>query len=91
MTEASHQSTVEVEGEVAGDGVDELFRAWIASEGYVAGGVTVDLGGVIHIDHRGRRLLCDMQERGVRFTGARLAVADVLKELRSATNRRAIL
>jgi ABC-type transporter Mla MlaB component len=90
MSELSYRSQLEIEGELAGDGVDELFQAWVSSEGFTTREVTVDLSGVIHIDRRGRLLLRDMQARGVRFTGARLAVADVLNGLRPLTVVRSI-
>jgi len=41
----------------------------------------VDLSDVTCVDHAGRRLLQSMHRGGVKFTGARLAIQDILEQI----------
>lgn len=43
--------------------------------------LVIDFSGVLRVDQQARALLRVMHSNGVRFTGARLAMADILDEI----------
>ena len=59
----SSPTTLELEGRIAGDWVDELERAWLAEVGPDEL-IKVDLSGVTFVDEDGKKLLGRMFEEG---------------------------
>ena len=75
-------SHIHVEGQVAGDFVEELSRCWLSTL-TPDNHIIVDISDVVHVDQRGRQLLGQMYASHVEFIGARLALQDVLNEIKT--------
>ena len=67
-TDPEAPSAALVEGEIAGDYVQELAR-FATSARKLAGKVTLDLDNVTFVDHAGVRLLRDLREQGIELSG----------------------
>jgi ABC-type transporter Mla MlaB component len=75
-----------VQGGITDIFVGELERCWRAAREIHPRHITVNLEGVTRVDPRGRQLLAEMHREGVEFTGARLAIQDIVREAQTASS-----
>jgi ABC-type transporter Mla MlaB component len=81
VRESREDCTLLIEGAIEGAAAIELEWCW---RNLKCGGIktlVIDFSGVLRVDQQARALLRVMHRNGVRFTGARLAVADILDEI----------
>ena len=90
VSEVENGATLLVEGRLAQPFACELERCWQAVRtAHPDRSISVDLKGVTCIDRAGRHLLESMHEGGVRFTGAGLAIQDILDQIAGSAMRSA--
>lgn len=81
VRESREDCTLLIEGAIEGAAAIELEWCW---RNLGCGGIktlVIDFSGVLRVDQQARALLRVMHRNGVRFTGARLAMADILDEI----------
>ena len=82
MHELGDRLVLQVEGRLAGAFVPELEHCWRdASAHHPTWKVALDLKSVTCIDRAGRDLLAEMNQQGVGFVGAELAIQDILEQI----------
>ena len=85
VEDQSKDTTLYVEGKLAGDCVDELRRVWTAVRTESPGKQTVvDLSSVRVVDCTGRKLLCQMHGWGTRLSGSGILVGPLIQEITDA-------
>ncbi len=73
---------LQVEGRLAGTFVPELENCWRAAcANRPDQTITIDLKGVTGVDRAGRNLLARMYREGAVFSGAVLAISDILEQI----------
>lgn len=70
-----------VEGKLTGAWVDELSRCWRMVTAEMSLPVTVDLSAMTFIDSKGKELLTEMHQHGVRLAAVGLMTQAILEEI----------
>src|SRR5688572_12233020 len=82
VEEQPKETTLHVEGKLAGDSVDELRRVWAAIRSQSPDKHTVvDLSSVRVVDCTARKLLCQMHGWGAQLTGTGLMIGPLIQEI----------
>jgi outer membrane protein len=83
------QTTIKVEGRLAGPWVSELEQSWLeASAVHGPGAVLVELAGVSFVDEAGRQLLAKMSQAGTQLTAVGCLARAIVEEVAGRPGRK---
>ena len=83
-------TTLELEGRIAGEWVDELEQAWL-TEAKLGKLVKVDLSGVTFIDEKGKKLLARMFERRSNLYATDCMNRSIIEEIQREGHRTPVM
>ena len=79
--------TLVLEGKCRGPWVDELERCWRKAVASASGKVLwVDLENVGFVDERGKKLLAEMYDAGVKLSAAGLVMTSLVEEIMASSS-----
>ncbi len=78
------QTTLELEGRLAGAWVAELHRAWQEADTAGSRSIVVNLAAVSYVDADGKRLLSDMCRAGIRFEASGCLMRSLVDDMTQA-------
>jgi len=88
IDQLGEQVIFRVEGRLAGAWVPELEQCWTsAAVDHPERKISVDLSGVTCVDQAGQYLLRLMRRDGVTFSGAGVAIREILNDMSGQTQR----